>query len=279
MRYFIIATVFLISSCQFGNRRLSEDPIARVHDKYLFPSDLTGLQVSGVNDKDSAMIVKNYIDRWIRTQLMVAQAEANLTEEEKNLQKQIENYKSSLLIYKYKQNLLKTKLDTLVSESEIQEYYESNPSNFLLSEHIIKGLYLKLPRSAPNLWRVRSWYRSDEEDDIEKLEAYCYDHADVYEWYNQQWVYFDDLIQRIPVKITNRESFLRYNNRIDVRDTTHQYFLSIRDYKLAGTTAPLSMVSDDIKSIILNKRKINFVQGLENEIYRDAQNRNIFEMY
>lgn len=279
MRYIIIATAFLICSCHFNSRRISEDPVARVHDKYLFPSDLAGLQVSGLTDKDSAMIVKNYIDRWIRTQLMVTQAEANLTEKEKDLQKQIENYRSSLLIYKYKQNLLKTKLDTVVTESEIQEYYESNPSNFLLADHIIKGLYLKLPRTAPNLWRVRSWYRSTDEDNIEKLEEYCYEHADVYEWYNEQWVYFEDLIQRIPVKITNRESFLRYNNRVDVRDTTHQYFLSIRDFKLAGTTAPLSMVSNDIKSIILNKRKINFVQGLENEIYRDAQKRNIFEMY
>jgi len=279
MRYIIIAAAFLICSCHFNSRRISEDPVARVHDKYLFPSDLAGLQVSGLTDKDSAMIVKNYIDRWIRTQLMVTQAEANLTEKEKDLQKQIENYRSSLLIYKYKQNLLKTKLDTVVTESEIQEYYESNPSNFLLSDHIIKGLYLKLPRTAPNLWRVRSWYRSTDEDNIEKLEEYCYEHADVYEWYNEQWVYFEDLIQRIPVKITNRESFLRYNNRVDVRDTTHQYFLSIRDFKLAGTTAPLSMVSNDIKSIILNKRKINFVQGLENEIYRDAQKRNIFEMY
>ncbi len=279
MRYLIIAIIFLICSCQFNGRRISEDPIARVHDKYLFPSDLAGLQVSGLTDKDSAMIVKNYIDRWIRTQLMVAQAEANLTEHEKDLQKQIDNYRSSLLIYKYKQNLLKTKLDTVVTEDEIQEYYESNPSNFLLSDHIIKGLFLKLPRTAPNIWRVRSWYRSTDEDNIEKLEEYCYEHADVYEWYNEQWTYFEDLIQRIPVNISNKESFLRYNNRIDVRDTTYQYFLSIRDYKLAGTTSPLSMVSNDIKSIILNKRKINFVQGLENEIYRDAQNRNIFEMY
>lgn len=279
MRLTIIALLVLITSCKFTGRRLSEDPIARVHDRYLFPSDLSDLQVSGMSEKDSAMIVKNYVDRWVRTQLMVAQAEANLTEEEKDLKKQLENYRSSLLIYKYKQSLLNDKLDTIVSDSEIQTYYEQNPSNFLLSNHVIKGVYLKVPRTAPNLWRVRSWYRSTNEDDIENLEEYCYENADVYEWYNENWVYFDDIVRKIPVKIDNKESFLRYNNRIDVRDSTHQYFLSIREYKLAGTTAPLSLVADDIKSIILNKRKINFVQGLENEIYRDAQNRNYFEIY
>lgn len=280
MRIILFALALFISSCQlFDGRNASEKPLARVHDKYLFPSDIADLQVSGLSDKDSTMIVKNYIERWIRNQLMVAQAETNLSEEEKNLEKQLENYRSSLLIYKYKQNLLKNKLDTVISEEEIKSYYLENETNFLLSDHVIRGVYLKLPRSAPGLWRVRSWYRSDDDEDIEKLEEYCYEHADVYEWYNEDWVYFDDILEKIPVNISNRESFLRYNNRIDVRDSSHQYFLSIREYKLSGTKAPLSMVSDEIKSIILNKRKIKFVEGLENEIYRDAQNRNFFEMY
>lgn len=280
MRIYIIASVILISACQLANRgRPSEKPIARVHDKYLFPSDIEDLAGSGLTANDSTMIVKNYIDQWVRMQLMVSKAEENLTEEEKNLRKQLENYRASLLIYKYKQNLLQEKLDTIVSEDEIKAYYEENPSNFLLSAPVIKGVYIKLPRTAPQIWKVRAWYRSDNEDNIEKLEEYCYEHADVYNWYNADWVYFDKIVEQIPVNISNKESFLRYNNRIDVRDSTHQYFLSIRDHRLAGMTAPLSLVSDDIKSIILNKRKINFVQGLENEIYRDAQNRNFFELY
>ena len=37
-------------------------------------------------------------------------------------------------------------------------------------------------------------------------------------------------------------------------------FLKIRDYKLRSTTAPFEYVKDDIKRIIWNNRRLEFIQ-------------------
>jgi hypothetical protein len=210
---------------------------------------------------------------------MVTKAEENLTEADRDLEKQIENYRASILTYRYKQKLVEQNLDTIVGMDEVQAYYDENPSNFLLADEIIKGVYVKVKRNAPELYNLRSWYRSDNIEDLDKLENYCYQNSAEYEIYNEDWVYFNDLLRKIPRQIDNKERFLLFNRRIEVQDTAFLYLLSIKEYKLSGDVSPLSMVDEDIKAILLNKRKLTYLNGLENEIYRDAQNRNYFEIY
>ena len=99
----------------------------------------------GISSTDSASVVKDFIEKWIRNQLLLNKAEINLTEGEKDVQAQIENYRSSLLIYAYQQSYLRQELDTLVGDQEIENYYKENQSNFVLGEPLMKGLFIKLP--------------------------------------------------------------------------------------------------------------------------------------
>ncbi len=279
---FLVSLLFLISlfSCnKLFDRKHEQPPIARVHDKYLFPDDLKDILTPGLSKEDSALIVKNYVDRWVRLQIMVKKAEENLSETELDLEKQIENYRASILTYRYKQQMINQNLDTVVNSAEIEEYYNENPSNFLLQGSVVKAVFVKVKRDAPELYNLRSWYRSENIEDLDKLENYCYQNSAEYVIYSDNWVYFDELLSKIPREIENKERFLLYNNRIEAQDTDYLYLLSIREYKQKGDVSPLSMVEEDIKAIILNKRKLKYVDGLENDIYRDAQNRNYFEIY
>ena len=283
MKLIFLVSLFLlfsISGCDKLFVKTSEQPpIARVHDKYLFPEDLQAILKPGISKEDSALIVRNYVDRWIRAQIMVKKAEENLTDTEKDLEKQIENYRASILTYRYKQQMIEQNLDTIVEKSEIETYYNENPSNFLLPEAIVKAVFVKIKRNAPELYNLRAWYRSEDVEDLDKLENYCYQNSAEYEIYNERWVYFDELLRKIPREIDNKERFLLYNRRIESQDNEFLYLLSIRDYKINGDVSPLSMVEDDIKAILLNKRKLKYIDELENDIYRDAQNRNYFEIY
>jgi len=79
--------------------------------------------------------------------------------------------------------------------------------------------------------------------------------------------------------INNQEQYLRYNNFIETQDSLFYYLVNIKDCRLKSTVAPLNYVSDNIRYIILNKRKIEFIKELENDSYNDALNRNSFEIY
>jgi hypothetical protein len=275
----LMGLCLLALSCKQLETRSRERPLAQVFDRNLYLSDISEIFPGNVSPEDSIMILQTYVDKWVRKQLILQKAELNLTEEQKDVRQQIEEYRSSLLIYKYEQNLILQKLDTLISEEEIATYYAENPSNFNLDRHIVKALFIQLPLDAPELWRVRQWYRSEREEDFRELERYCYQYGVKYDYFEDRWIPFNTVTRALPNEIRNPESFLRWNRYIEQQDSAYRYMVHLREYNLAGTVAPLPFVEKKIRSIILNKRKVQFVRDLENNIYKDALNKGSFTIY
>jgi hypothetical protein len=280
--WFMLAALFVLSgaiSCTELETRNREKPLAEVFENKLYPSDIRDIFPRNASGEDSIMILQTYVDKWVRKQLILHKAELNLTEEQKDVRQQIEEYRSSLLIYKYEQNLILQKLDTVIREEEIEAYYAENPSNFNLDRNIVKALFIKLPLDAPDLWRVRQLYRSENEEDFRELERYCYQYGVKYDYFDDQWIPFTTITRALPNEIRNPDSFLRWNRHIEQQDSAYRYMVDLRAYCLAGTVAPLPYVEYKIRSIILNKRKVQFIRDLENNIYKDALNKGSFTIY
>lgn len=277
-----LACIVILSiaiSCQKFESRKTEKPIARVGQTYLYPSDMAGIFPVNLSPNDSLRILNNYVDKWIKKQLLIQKAELNLTEEQKDVSNQIEEYRSSLLIFKYEQSLILQKLDTAITQTEIQEYYNENPSNFILDKNLVRALYIKVPRNAPNIETLRRLYSSEKEDDIQQLESYCYEYATKYDYFDDEWIDFARIQSELPQKVYAPERYLRWNKRIEQRDSIHHYFVYVRDNRVEGDTAPIDYVADKIKSIILNKRKVRFITDMENDIYNDGMAKGEFTIY
>ncbi len=275
-----ILFVLVFFSCTNYDNNGREEPLAKVGDKYLYPSDLPVILTSGLSNEDSSSISDTYINKWIRKQLLLQRAELNISsEQQKEINNQLEDTRTSLIIYQYEKQMINQKLDTLVEEEEILHYYSDNMSNFVLDENIIKALFVKIPKDAPNISRVRNWYRSDRSEDMTELESYCYQFAEKYDDFDEDWISFDKLLKELPVAVNDQERLLRYNTYIENDDSLYHYFVNIREFRLKTTTAPIEYVADNIKSIILNNRKIQFLIDLENSIFNDALNRREFEVY
>lgn len=281
MRNILIAGIllFIIVACNTISEQESKRALAKVHDKYLYKSDIENLFVNNMSKDDSIVIVRNYINEWVKKQLLLQKAELNLSKESKDIEKQIEDYKSSLLIFKYKQELIKQKLDTVVTEKEIEEYYNEYSGNFILNHNIVKVLYLKISKEAPEIEKVRWWYKSNSAENKSRLEDYCYQYATKYDDFNDQWIPFNKLLLEVPIKIEDQERFLRYQRYIETEDDLFHYLIKINEYSLKSTVQPLEYAKSKIKSIILNKRKFTFLEELENTVYNDALNHNEFIIY
>ncbi len=263
-----------------GAQPVNEVPVARVGSQYLYAEDLSENFVSGMSEDDSVKFVKNYISRWIKELLLVKKAELYLpVEQQKAVEKQVEETRRNLLVYKYEQDLILQKMDTVVADSLIENFYKEHTDIYDLKENVVKALYIKIPLSAPDLASVRRWYRSNRDGDYTRLESYCYQYAVKFDDFKDRWVPFDLLLDKLPLTINNRERYLRYNPFIEVKDTAYQYFVRINEYKLRGTPAPVEYVSEFIRQVILNERKMKFVRELENNIYMEALSRKEFELY
>jgi len=269
----------LLPSCSLLHEKNDEKPVARVFDRYLYLSDLADAIPEGSSSADSAIIARGYIDKWVKNQLMLNKAEEALTDEQKDVNKKIEEYRSSLLIYSYRQKLLQQKMDTLVSEKELTEYYDSTLNNYILPEPVVKAIYVKVPLGAPEINNVKMWIRSGSIDDLDLLEKYSMNYAEKFDIFNNSWIYFSKLMDLVPITISQPDRYLRYNRNIETSDSLYQYFVHISEYKVEGEVSPLDLIRDDLKSILLNKRKIEFYNSLEKQVYNEGVTRNQFEIY
>ena len=276
----IIALVlFMVQGCSLFVENDLEEPVARVFENYLYPSDLEKVIPSGTNRQDSMLLAKRYTETWVKDMLMQHRAEESLSEEQMDFETQIEEYHRSLLIYTYRQNLLHQKMDTLVNEREINSYYEENSKNFVLSQNVIKGTFIKVPLSAPNQDQLRRWSWNNREQDLDQLEKYCVSYAEKYSDFNDTWVDFSSIREQLPRRISNPVRYLNSYRNIEHSDSLFRYLVHISDHLTEGEVAPVEMVNDDITNIILNKRKIKFIKDLEHRVYTDGRSRNQFEIY
>jgi hypothetical protein len=275
----LIGLAIIIPGCNKAPVNKNEKPLARVYDNYLYRSDLSAVIPAGISSADSASVAKDFIEKWVRSQLLLNKAENNLTDDEKNIDLQIENYRSSLLIYAYQQSYLLQKLDTVVNDKEIEDYYKANQSNFILGEPLMKGLFIKLPVNAPEIYKLRQWYRSDDTENIKRLEGYCYNHATVYDHFNESWVNLNEVLRMMPSNGVSYITAIQYRKYLEAKDSNYYYFLRVIDIAPEGTVSPFELVKNDIHYIILNKRKVKLINELEASIFSDAQNHEYFTIY
>jgi len=269
-------------SCTSGKKDTeapSSEPVAKAGDAILYYDDIKDLVPAGTSSKDSILLIKQFVDNWVREVLVIQKAEQNLDEEQKNVEKQLNDYRKSLITYIYEKELVKQKLDTVVSDAEIEAYYNSNKAEFELKDNIIKVIYVKVSKKAPGIDKLKKWYRSDNMKDREQLASYCHQFADNFYLDDSSWLLFDDLLKEIPIQTYNKELFLQNNRLVEVSDSLNHYFLSIKDFKIRNSSSPLSFEKENIKNIILNKRKLALINSMKQDVYNDALNNNKIEIY
>lgn len=280
MKFIVVLSIlFLTNWCSNLNKNGNEEPLARVGDNFLYPTELKGLIKAGISKDDSISMIRGLTEKWIRKQLILEKAVMNLTDEEKNVEKELDEYRTSLIIYKYEQKLVKERLDTAVTNGEMSKYYNDNPQNFILNNNIVKVHFIKLPIDAPKKDLLKNWMKVEHEDNIKLLEEYCYKYAVKYDYFNDSWVNFDNIKMLFPYNAELGSQPLSVNKILEANDSVFYYLLNIRDLQLKGSVAPYAYVEGDIKNILVLKRKQKLIYDLENKIYFDAMNKNNFKIF
>ena len=278
----LFSLVWLTVGCHFFQQEEEQPtgiPVARVYNSYLYEEDVRELVPSGLSAEDSLAFIQNYINVWAKDQLMIYKAEFNLVDAEKRFEKQIEEFRDDLLKYAYQQQFIEQNMDTLVTEEQVQKYYEEHGDNFQLNENIVQPEYTILKKDSPKLDKARKWFSSGKSDDKKKLREYALQYGARHVWDDTTWVSYDQLAKTIPIQTYNQQDFLSRTRKLELADSANIYLLEINSYKIQDSQAPITYVSNIIKSIILNQRKLEVVDKLEQNLISDALNKSEFETY
>ena len=276
----LLITIILIAGCQNNLNTAKRIPVAEVGKVVLYYDEIPALIRLSIIESDSAATIQNYINKWAKKELLLQKAEANLSPELRGeIAQQLIETRANLVIYQYQRQMMLEKMDTILSETEIENYYTSNEKSFMLNSNIVKALFIKLPVETPYLNKIKLLARSNDQNDLQELETYCYQFAEKFDDFNEEWIPLDRLFVELQKDIEDETNFLKRTTWFETTDSLNVYLISIRDYRLSSTIAPFEYVRNDIKRILWNTKRFQFIQSLENGIYNDALKENSFKTY
>lgn len=278
-RLLIWIMALVMASCGFFALRTEDTLLARVYGSRLYLEDIRGIVPPGASSADSAALISRYLDRWINQQVLLYHAMQHLPAEALDFEQQVRDYHNALIVHSFESVMVKEEMDTVVTPNQIVSYFEANEKNFTLKDHIVHATYIKLPLETPDVNQARSLYRRTDDESLRQLEEYCLQHAATYFIGRDTWMLFNDILRDMPLQTGNPANYLRNNRYAEITDDYYRYFLYIHDHRLMGDIPPMEFEQDNIRVLILNQRKKQFIQQKRLELYNQALNANRIEKY
>lgn len=254
--------------------------IAKVNQNNLYFDDLKGLVPKGLSKNDSIAFIQTYINKWVYKEVFYQQALNYLEENEKDVSKELDNYKKDLITYIFEKKLIDQKLDTNITDKEIEDYYNQNSQNFLLKSNIVKVLYVKTPVNIPNIEKLKKLCYSNDAKDQEQLKSLCIQYANNYYMNeNNTWLMFDDLKNEIYQLKEIPDYEIKNGKTYEFTDATSFYFLKIIDIKSKNTLSPLNFEKGNIKNMLINQRKEQLIDNIRKDFFDKAKTNKELEIY
>jgi hypothetical protein len=279
--------VLAMTSCEFIKMKSDKpesgaqrEAVARVNSVYLYTDELSGIVGTGTSREDSVARVEAYVNSWIRKQLLIQEASRKIDINEAEVERKILDYRYSLIAYEYQNYYVNQNLDTTVASADIEAYYKDNIDNFILKQNIVRATFVKVPKTAPRTNKIKDMIVSTREKDRDELKSYCLSFSTAYHLSDSTWMVFDELVRNSPLAdFPNKIQFLKTSPYYETSDESYLYFLKVDEYRISDNISPLEFVRDDIRNIILNKRKVELARKLEDEVYNHAVSEKEFEIF
>ncbi|MBQ8856121.1 MAG: hypothetical protein IJ023_08260 [Bacteroidales bacterium] len=261
-----------LSSCRaISNILRNGEVVAQAGKERLYRSDIDQVVPKGISEQDSILLARQYIDAWASDRIYVAIAEQQLPKAEKDVTKELEAYRTSLLKYRYEQLYVNERLDTAVSDDKVEEYYLAHKENFRLERPLVKARFLRIHTDSPMLETIRKKMDSSDANDLVEADSLAFSSAMMFTTWQDEW---QDVI------ILAREMGMTYDSMLgqvrngwvrqdDTTGVTNLAFVS--ELIKAGDYAPMEYTSERIKDIIISTRKQALISSLEQDLLNDAR--------
>lgn len=274
----IFYTLLIGAGCaRSGSQENKDRVLARAFNRELRLSELEGMFPEGTSGEDSTLIINAFVQRWIRETLLLTEAERNLPKD-LNVDKLVRDYRASLIKNNYEQVLVEQLLDSMVTQEELQVFYERNKDQYQLETSIIRCYFVKVPKKAPDLDSLNKWWNNPTGRNLDKLERYCQKQAVAFILNDSTWHKVDDLSEEFPAgtltaaNITSRREFRQ-------SDDEFQYFFRLLEIKNSREIAPLAYIQEQARKYILHQRKVKLLEQKREDLYELALRRKDIQFF
>lgn len=272
--YSLLVLLVGLSSCRLLNE---DEVVATVGKATLHASQLEAV-TSGLTGDDSLRAAESYTEQWVRRQVRAREATRVFSGEIQEVERMVEEYRTSLLVSRLEQNYLSTRLDTLVSDSVVKAYYDEHREEFVMDRTIVKGRIVRLPdsyRQSVKLFNLMGKKGAEEQQDFldlcekNNLELYTFD----------SWVDFDEFLSYLPVRRGKSNEALLSKSKIhEMADADSKYFIEVSAVLKKGERAPYERVAETVRRMLYGRRRSELLQNFSDSLYSAAASEGVIEI-
>lgn len=259
---------FVLGAC--GSDEDHDDPvIARAFDQQLRWSDLRQVVPMEATPEDSAATAQAYVENWLRQQVELHQAELNLAASQKQFEAELRDYRNSLLLTAYEEALVYQRLDTSITSDEVAAYYEANTQDFDLQDDILRARWFRVDSLEKRvLKRMEDRFLSGKPEQMRDVEIQLAELGVTITDRSEAWTTLGELSNVVPVE--SLPPVGPEGRRLVVRKESSAWFVDILELRPRSSPSPIELVRQDIRTILLNTRKLELIKNMREDLYRQA---------
>ena len=252
--YYMVLGVVLSAfvSCRAISDFFGNDPaVAAVGKSKLRLSELRSVIPDGIAPEDSARLAAQYMKTWALDKVFLEIAQKQLSKSEKDVARELEDYRTSLLKYRYEQLYVNERLDTSVAEEEVLGYYERFPEKFVLQRPVVMC--------------------SSEAGDVMAADSMAFSAAFKFTTWDDEWIDIAELAWEFGPEYASVMASVKpgWIERTDTSGVTNVAYVS--NVTEAGRCAPIEFSTPLIKDMIISARKQGLISDLERDLLNDAR--------
>lgn len=273
MRKFVVLLIVvpIMVGCTLFEQQRKGGIVVECNGHSLTQVEIAAL-TNGLRSEDSARVAEAYIRQWAENLL---EYDAAKKVESKEIERMVEDYRRSLYVHEYEENLIAQRMPKHVEDSLVRAFYATHSSRFVLDETIVKGMLLVVPLGAPNMDELkRQMAKPFDNENLEQIEKYAYNYATGYELFLEEWKNSRQILLRMPLSDANLQRQLNQKRQIVMEDSVNTYLLQVTDVHMKGTEMPLDYARTKIEQILLNERRVEFLEQERDKLYHKALQQN-----
>lgn len=278
--YMLLLFISLTACSSEQSNRSEEDRLlASVYNKSLYMSDLEGIISAETTRDDSSLILNAYVQRWVKSALVLYEAEQNIPQD-LNIDELVRDYRASLIRHNYEQLLVDQMLDSTITKEELTSFYNKHKEQYQLERPVMRCYFIKVPRTAPSVDGLRRWWDKaiEDADAYGNLVEYCSKYAEIHFLDDRKWYGIDEIAAYLPPNVLTQNNVETKKDFVQ-RDGQHQYFFKAFEVVSKKEIAPLGYIEDQARKFILRQRKMELLEDIEERMYEKEMRQNNIKVY
>ena len=267
--FFALLSFVLLLGCNGEDLHKGRIPVAAIDGSYLYKDEVELMYAIYGHGVDSARFISDYIERWAIEHLFYDKASENVVSTV-DIESMVEKYRRGLILSIYQDGLVNQQLVSDISNDDIKQFYDENGHMFEAEEPMFKGLLLKVADKSPGMGKLRSWCMRCNSEDLELIEKYSLANSAFYNSFLEEWRTISDIADQTPLTEYQLNERLKKRETIEFRHDGYTYFISADSLIQLGGRKPLEMVIPEIKELLVNSRRADFIKEKKRTLYDEA---------